>query len=76
MVVVTIILGWMLANMWIALIWCKLEHIFISEWDEYFELFVVSIISIPVLLLIKGIVAQAIKLKKKFTQRNKSEDKK
>lgn len=66
----------MLANMWIALIWCKLEHCYITEWDEYFSLFVVSVISVPGMLLIKKSVAQVEKLKKKFTQRGKAEDKK
>lgn len=63
MTIVAIILGWMLVNTWIALIWCKLDHTFISEWDEYLALFVVSIVSVPIMLLIKHIITKVKKVR-------------
>ena len=59
------ILSWMLLNTWTALIICAIEGVSISEWDEYLSLFIISIISFSMLLIIKivwnGIVFPIVK---------------
>lgn len=60
MLVVIIILSWMLINTWATLIWIALDHSFISNWDEYLSLFIISIIGLPTFLLIIAIYKKII----------------
>lgn len=55
MLIVVIILSWVLVNTWATLIWVALDNSFISSWDEYLSLFIVSIIGLPTFLIVQVI---------------------
>ena len=56
----TVILGWMLFNMWLTLIMLELNREFVSGWYDLAYLFLCSVIS-PITLLIVYMIINKIK---------------